>query len=260
MPLRTIIACCSAGLLLISPALARSASGLHWERLHVYHSEPSEVFARLGLTHITRYGHTLGQKREPDPTFPPGLTDVVPYDPGHTLLVRGTAAGVAQFRQRVSAADVAEPQWRVSLSLLRPDPDGGSGQVLAGQTKTLTADLPLVVAFDDAGKMPQYQITVRVNPDGTLAVTHRTALSLAPATTGTGVFVPAQVWTPAITEDVRLGDTLTFNDLASDRTAARQQIGQSADDTNGDFQVQIQVSSPTAPPSPSAVSPDRVAP
>ena len=201
-------------------------------------SSRRNCFARLGLTHITRHGYTRGQKRDPDPTFPPGLTDVVPYDAGHTLLVRGTAQGVAEFRQRVAAADVAAPHWQLSLTLLRRD--GEDYQVLAGHNQEVADDTPLAVAFDTTGQFPQYQVRVRVNHDGSLAVTFRTALSLAPPPGATTVLVPTQVWTPPLTKDVRVGDTLTFDDLAADRAAARQKLGQPP----GDFDRRL--SSPGA--------------
>ena len=216
--------------LLAAPGLARSTGGFHWERLHVAHVEPTEVFARLGLTHITRYGYTRGQKKDPDPMFPPGLTDVVPYDAGHTLLVRGTPQGVALFRQRVAAADVARPPLAALADLLRRD--GDDYRVLAGHNQEVVADTPLAVAFDTTGQFPQYQVRVRVNRDGSLAVTCRTALPLAtPPTGATTVLVPTQVWTPPVTKDVRPGDTLTFDDLAAARAAARQKLGQPPGDS-----------------------------
>jgi hypothetical protein len=247
-----------AGLLLTVPADARGLVGLHWERLHVYHAAPSQVFARLGLTHSTRYGYTLGQKRQPDPTFPPGLIDVVPYDLGHTLLVRGTAAGLAKFRQRVLAADVPEPCWQASLTLLQPNPDGGTAKILAGQTQEITADTPLTVSFSFDGALRQYQITVHVDPNGTLTVTHRVALSLAPAPAVTedaaGVYVPSQIWTRAAVDTLAPDQTLTFTDRAADRDAARQQIGQPTGDTQGDYQVQMQLT--PEPVTPEPVTPD----
>ncbi len=249
MPFRKTLLCLSAGLLTASPLCARPVA-LHWEKLRVTFAEPSEVFARLGLTHSTRFGHTLGQKRVPDPTFPPGLTDVVPYDPGHTLLVRGTAAGVALFRLRVAAADVPAPHWQAVVTLTRQD-DTGDAPALAVQNREITAGIPLVFSFDAAGQGPQYQFSVRVNPDGTLAVTRRAALSLAPAPTpgqGAAVFVPVQVWTPPITEDIRVGDTLTFSDLAADRAAALALPAPSGPAPGGDYQVQIQISADAVTP------------
>ena len=117
MPLIKIALSCLALGLAGRARVRPQPNGFHWERLHVAHAEPTEVFARLGLTHITRLGYTRGQKKDPDPTFPPGLTDVVPYDAGHTLLVRGTAAGVAvvppargrRRRARPPLAALADP-------------------------------------------------------------------------------------------------------------------------------------------------------
>ena len=172
------------------------------EAAHRPYRADARSLQALGLTHITRHGYTRGQKKDPDPTFPPGLTDVVPYDAGHTLLVRGTAAGVASFRQRVAAADVPDPRWQLSLTLLRKD--GDDYRVLAGPQHGDRRGQPLAVAFDTDGQFPQYQVRVRVNRDGSLAVTCWTALSLAPPSTGaTTVLVPTQVWTPPLTKDVR---------------------------------------------------------
>ncbi len=246
MPHFKTVACVLAAGLLASPSLARSAGGFHWERLHIAHIEPTELFARLGLTHIVRLGYTRGQKKDPDPAFPPGLTDVVPYDAGHTLLVRGTVAGVALFRQRVVAADVPDPRWQVSLTLLRKD--GDDFHVLAGQNKEIVGNSPLAVAFDTDGKYPQYRVRVRVNRDGSLAVTCSAALTLAPPAGALAVLVPTQVWTPPITKDVRPGDTLNFDDQAADRAAARKKLGQPEEGASSDdYQVQVQLTPELAP-------------
>ncbi|MBV9851874.1 MAG: hypothetical protein JO250_19580 [Armatimonadetes bacterium] len=253
MPFLRTAACVLAAGLLSAPGLARSAGGLHWEKLHVSHAAPTQVFERLGLTHITRNGYTRGMKKGiPDPTFPPGLTDVVPYDADHSLLVRGTAAGVSQFRQRVAAADVPAPRWQIALTLLRKD--GDEYRTLAGQNKEIVADTPLAVAFDTDGKYPQYQVRVGVNHDGSLAVTCRTALSLAPPQNGpTTVLVPTQVWTAPLTKDTRPGDTLTFDDWAIDRAAARQKLGHPAGDSPDDYEIQVQLTPEQPAPSPAPI-------
>lgn len=250
MRVRRIIAAGAAGLALAAPALARDVAGLRWERIHVYYAQPSQVFSRLGLDHITRYGHTLGQKRVPDPTFPPGLTDVVPFDPDHTLLVRGTAAGVAQFRQRVEAVDIPEPHWQATLTLLQLSSDAGvPAKVLAQQTQEMVGDTPLVVSFATDGTLPQYQLTVHLGKEGALTLTHRAALTIPAATAADAtpdVFVPSQVWTRAMTDPLSPALALTFSDLAADR----RQIGQPADENTGDYQVQIQLSPEPATPAP----------
>ena len=253
MPFFKTAVCVLAAGLLVSPTVARSTGGFHWEKLHIFHTVPTEVFARLGLTHITRHGYTRGQKKDPDPTFPAGLTDVVPYDAGHTLLVRGTVAGVALFRRRVLAADVPDPRWQVSLTLLRRE--GEDFRVLAGQSKEVVGERPVAIAFDADGKYPQYQVRVRINRDGSLAVTCWTALSLAPPAGATTVLVPTQVWAPPITKDVRLGDTLTFDDRAADRAAARQKLDQPAADSTDDYQVQVQFTPEASGPAPIVMSP-----
>jgi hypothetical protein len=242
---------------LLGTAPCHARGGMHWETLHVYNTEPTEIFTHLGLTHSTRYGHTLGQKHIPDPTFPPGLTDVVPYNPGHTLLVRGTTVGLAAFRVRVVAADVPDTRWQLLVMLRRKD---GKDAVLAQQTKEVRLGAPTMITFDSPGQMPEYEITVKTNSDGSLAVTRRTSLTLqpAPAAAATSVFVPAQVWTVPITQNVSPGAILTFNDLASDRSAARQALEQPGTDPNGDYSVQIQVTnaapSPAPTPTPTPVS------
>ena len=252
MSFKIIPACLAVTALLAVPGLARSTGGLHWERLHLLHASPSQVFAKLGLTHIVRNGYTRGLKKgTPDPTFPPGLTDVVPYDAGQTLLVRGTTAGVASFRQRVATADVPALRWQVSLTLLRKD--GDESHVLAGQTKEAIEGTPLTVAFDTDGKYPQFRVRVRINHDGSLAVTSQTALSLTPPPLGTPVLVPTQVWTAPLTKDMRVGDTLTFDDLAADRAAFRQKLGQPPGDTSDDYQVQVQLTPETAQASPGPI-------
>lgn len=248
MPFIRTVVCCLAAVLLAAPGFAHSTGGFHWEKLHVYNTTPSEVFAKLGLTHITRHGYTRGQKRDPDPSFPPGLTDVVPYDPGHTLLVRGTKTGVALFRERVLAADVPAPRWQAAFTLLRKDRDDDQYQTVAGENKEIVADTPLTVAFSSDGRYPECQVRVRVNRDGTLAVTCRAAHALTPQAAGasTGVLVPTQVWTVSVTKDMRLGDTLTFDDTP----ATRRTLGQAAQDVADDYQVQVQITPETAAPAP----------
>ena len=81
-----------------STASARPAP-LHWEKIHVYPPRALGRLRRLGLTHSTKNGYTRdGKQGVPDPTFPPGLTDVVPYDADKLLLVRGTTGGLSLFR------------------------------------------------------------------------------------------------------------------------------------------------------------------
>ena len=253
MPFIKTAVCLAVISLLAAPSIARSTGGLHWEKLHLFHAEPSQVFTKLGLTHIVRNGYTRGMKKgTPDPTFPPGLTDVVPYDAGHSLLVRGTAAGVATFRQRVAAADVPALHWRLSVTLLRQE--GNGYRVLAGQDKEIVEDTPLTVVFDMDGRDPRYQVRVRVISDGSLAVSTQAALPLAPPTGTTTVLSPAQVWTAAVTKDTRPGDMLTFDDLAADRAAARQRLGQPPGNSSDDYQVQVQLTSEPAAPSPGLLS------
>ncbi len=232
-----------------------------WERMTVRQTLPSQVFARLGLTHFTRYGFTRDgfKKTDPDPTFPVGLTDVVPQDKEHILLVRGTDEALAQFRGRVDAMAelIATERWRVKLELL-PRTEGAV-DLGPPVEQDLPSERPMSVALGQISGLHLYQLNVHVNADGSLTLACRTGLPLpappAVATTPAGappaVLVPSLVWTEAVTKATPPGGTVTFDDLASGRQALRRRVGladaPAVGDAARDFQVRVTVSAPTAP-------------
>ena len=228
------------------PAAARSASGLRWEKIHVYNAPASVVFAKLGLTHSVKNGHTRdGKQGVPDPGFPPGLTDVVPYDAEKVLLVRGTPGGLLLFRARVTAADVAQPPLHLHAELL-------SNAVPA------SADLDAVndgvrtqISLGDGGAARVYQITERANPDGTYWVACRVSLPLPDqsglAPTGP-IFVPERIWTDPMSRKIRLGETAEFSDLASVRQTAARKLGATGTDAADDYTLHITLMPKTQTP------------
>ena len=220
-------------------AEARSSNGLHWEQIHVYKAAPSVVFAKLGLTHSTKNGYTRdGKQGVPDPTFPPGLTDVVPYDADRLLLVRGTANGLSLFRARVSAADTLNPPLHLSADLARSaDPAALLGtQSVDGVNDGIRTQISL----GDRARV--YQITERANPDGTIWIACRVSLPLPDqsnlAPTGP-VFVPERIWTDPMSRKIRLGETVSFDDLASVRQAAARKLGATGTDAGEDYVLRV---------------------
>jgi hypothetical protein len=229
------------------PVLARSTNGLRWEKIHVYNTSPSVVFAKLGLTHSTKNGYTRdGKQGVPDPGFPPGLTDVVPDDAEKLLLVRGTAGGLSLFRARVTAADVHTLPMHLHAELTHL----GSDTLLGTQDEDkLTDGVPKQIAVGDGDAARVYQITERANPDGTLWVACRVSLplpdqsSLAPSGP---VFIPERIWTDPLSRKVRPGETVQFDDLASVRQAAAQKLGATGTDAAEDYTLRITLT-PIAP-------------
>ncbi len=235
----------SAMTLSTGAAIARPAA-LHWERIHVYHIAPSVLFAKLGLTHSTKNGHTRdGKHGVADPTFPPGLTDVVPSDMDKLLLARGTTGGLSLFRSRVAAADVpslplhlhAELSWRH---------DGEESPFGTLDMGDKGDGLPSQLSLGDGDSARVYQITTRTNADGTLWVACRISLPLPPppvtpaeGTAPAAVFVPARVWTDPLSRKIRLGETAVFEDLASFRQAAGRKLGTTGSDTNDDYTLRV---------------------
>lgn len=223
------------------PALARSSGSLHWERIHVYKVEPSVVFARLGLTHSTKNGYTRdGKQGVPDPTFPPGLTDVVPYDADKLLLVRGTASGLNLFRARVAAADTLAPPLHLHAELGHLGTDGSS--LGTQDVDGITDGIPMQMTLGDGDAARTYQITERANPDGTFWVACRVSLPLpdqsALAPTGP-VFVPERIWTDPLSRKIQPGETAAFDDLASVRQAAARKLGATGTDAAEDYTLRI---------------------
>lgn len=242
----TLTAICAA------PAAARPAP-FHWERIHVSHLLPSALFAKLGLTHITRNGDTRdGKKGVPDPTFPPGLTDVVPYDADKLLLARGTAQGLSLFRLRVSAADVARLPLHLVASLTRhqgaDDPPVG-----VAEQDGLTDGVPTELHVGDGDAARVYQIKVRANADGSYWVACRASLPLpappdASAPAIADVFVPDRIWTTPLSRKARLGEAVVFPDLASVREAAARKLAAPGPDTPDDYTLQVILTRQDAPP------------
>ena len=220
------------------PALARSTSGLRWEKIHVYNTSPTVVFAKLGLTHSTKNGYTRdGKQGVPDPTFPPGLTDVVPYDAEKLLLVRGTPSGLSVFRARVAAADVPNQPLHLHAELTPL----GSDQVIGFQDQDkLNNGVPVQIVLGDGARV--YQITERANPDGTVWVACRVSLPLPDQSnlSPTGpVFIPEKIWADPMSRKIRPGETAEFDDLASAREAAAQKVGAAGTDSGEDYTLRV---------------------
>ena len=230
-------------------AHARSANGLHWVRIRVYHAPPTVVFAKLGLTHSTKYGDTRdGKQGVPDPTFPPGLTDVVPYNAEKLLLVRGTTAGLGLFRARVTAADVPNIPLRLHVELIH----FGEDAVVGTQDIPKVADgVPTQVTVGDGDKTRVYQVTERMNPDGTVWVACRVSLPLPDQSglTPTGpIFIPERIWTDPLSRKVHPGETVQFSDLAAVRQAAARHFGVAGPDTGEDYTLRITLTPTTQTP------------
>lgn len=222
-------------------AQARATNGLHWERIHTYNAAPSVVFAKLGLTHSTKNGYTRdGKQGVPDPTFPPGLTDVVPYDADKLLLVRGTSGGLQLFRARVSAADHLTPPVHLHAELTQA---GADGTLLGAQDVNGVGDsIRTEISLGDGASARVYQITERANPDGTVWVAWRVSLPLPDqsdhAPTGP-VFIPERIWTDPMSRKARLGETVQFDDLASVRQADARRLGVTGADAAEDYVLRV---------------------
>lgn len=223
------------------PASAKPTNGYLWEKIHVTQQLPTAIFARLGLTHSTRNGLTRdGKKDVPDPTFPAGMTDIVPYDAEKLFIVRGTAAGRDSFRARVQAADVPTPLVSLHAELARRTGDAEEplGSADADRVRNRR---PAVLTLGDGAAARVYEITTRQNADGTLWVACRIGLPLplAPTPDSGAVFVPTQVWTSPLSRRIRPGETAVFEDLASYRQAAMRKLGLSQSDTPDDYVLRL---------------------
>ena len=254
--LTTTFAALSAGVSHARPA------PLRWEKIHVYHLAPTLVFAKLGLTHSVKNGHTRdGKQGVPDPTFPPGLTDVVPYDAAHLLIVRGTEGGLSLFRSRVAAADVTPTPMRLHAELARHQEDGVTPFGAVDEDEKGDT-LPVQISLGDGPVARVYQITTRMNADGSLWVACRISLPLPPRSVpaedgpAPAVFVPDRVWTDPLSRKVRPGETAVFEDLASFRQAAGHKLGATGPDTADDYTLRVTLT-PTAaaPAAPALVAP-----
>jgi len=230
---------------LASPVPAR-APALHWEKIHVFHATATIVFARLGLTHSTKNGHTRdGKQGVADPDFPPGLTDVVPNDAEGVLLARGTDGGLSLFRTRVAAADVSIPPMHLKAQLSRRE---GIQETSVGMQEidAVRDGLPDTLSLGDGETKRVYQITTRTNADGSFWIACRISLPLAAgpeassaAAVPSAVFVPNEVWTDPLSRKVRLGETAIFEDVAAARQAASRRLGMTAPDTAGDYTLRV---------------------
>ena len=221
-----------------------------WARMSIVHVLPSQVFARLGLTHTTRYGFTRDgyTKKTPDPTFPVGLTDIVPYDVTHLLLVRGTPQALAQFRQRVLATEneiVATGRWHIVVDLLSGK-DGASVGPMAQMD--VASDLLSVVSVGDVANPRMYRFRVHASPDGTAVVSCQAGLLPMPAGVSRAVVTPAQVWTPTMTRPVLPGGIVVFDDRASDRQSSRQRLNLPEEADARDYQIRVTVTPPPSVP------------
>ncbi len=222
-------------------AQARATNGLHWERIHTHNAAPSVVFAKLGLTHSTKNGYTRdGKQGVPDPTFPPGLTDVVPYDAEKLILVRGTAGGLSLFRARVSAADKLNPPLHLHAELNRPGPD--SAPFGTQDVDAVNDGVRTQISLGDGAGARVYQITERANPDGTIWIACRVSLPLPDQSnlSPTGpVFIPERIWTDPMSRKARLGETVQFEDFASVRRAFARKLGATGTDAGEDYALRV---------------------
>jgi len=239
--------------------IARPAP-LRWEKIHVYHLMPTLVFAKLGLTHSVKNGHTRdGKQGVPDPTFPPGLTDVVPYDAARLLIVRGTPGGLSLFRSRVTAADVPTQPLHLHAELTRRQGDGATPFGVVDQDEKGNG-LPTLISLGDGAAARVYQITTRANADGSLWIACRISLPLPTAPTDAAspaaVFVPNRVWTDPLSRKIRPGETTTFEDLASFRRTAGRKLGATGTDTSDDYTLRVTLTPNTAAPSLPMTPPD----
>ena len=240
-----------------SSVLARPTM-LHWEKIHVYHLAPTLVFAKLGLTHSTKNGLTRDGKRGvPDPNFPPGLTDIVPYDAEKLLIVRGTTGGLSLFRTRVAAADLPAPPLLLHAELTRRE-EGNDVPFGMADQDGLIDGLPKQISLgkDDTARV--YQITTRLKADGSYWVACRISLPLPLPQAAVGqetVFVPVRVWTDPLSRKIRLGETAVFEDLASFRHTAERKLGTSGTDTNDDYTLRVTLTSVPLTPVPATPLP-----
>ncbi len=236
---------CSFGLLCLLaclPCAHAARAAYRWERIAVTRVLPSQVFNRLGLTHLTRRGYTRdgAKKGDPDPTFPDGLTDVVPSDTERVLLVRGTPEGLTQFRARVDAmqTQIAGERWHVTAQLVRPD---AAGDAPLGEPVSVEApdDAPLLLALGPADVLRSYQLRVHVEAGGALSVSCQTGITL-PAPVAP-VWTPSAVWLPGASRPVLPGTLVLFEDTAAARRLARQKMGLPPEPTAEDYAVRVTV-------------------
>ncbi len=261
--------CCrfSLGLLLLTLPLAGQAArppGAHWERLPITRALPSQVFARLGIGHITRRGYTRdgAKKTDPDPTFPLGLTDVVPLDAEHLLLVRGTDAGLAAFKVQVAEAQIqmTTVRWHIAAQLVQAQ-GGAAVPIGPPAAQDVPDNTPATLMLGTQGNLP-YQVRVLPNAQGLLKIVWQRGLLLSGAAAAPGVLSTDIAWSSGVSRTIPQGGTATFDDLAADRVAARQALGLSSETLGGDYGVRLTVTliAPPAPAAPLVVNPAPPAP
>jgi len=212
------------------------AEGQYWERIPIQHTLPSHIFSALGLTHTTRNGYTRGVPHGRDENFPPGLTDIIPYDTMSLLIVRGTVEAVAVFRQRVQALDVVQPTWTVQFRLIDPATQTVLGVLL--KTNVLMDDSELANISDGTANHA-YRFHLYLAARGQIAVVLRTGVD-APATGGLPVFAPSVVWLNPVSKTTSFQTPVVFNDLASDRASVHNGLGATAD-KDSNYAVEITV-------------------
>lgn len=256
--LRPLARCIALLVLLVFAVLPASAApALHWTRLRVTRALPSEVFTRLGIGHNTRRGYTRdgAKKGDPDPTFPAGLTDVVPLDTEHLLLVRGTNTGVAAFKLQVAQAEaqVTEPRWHVTAALVRVQ-NGQPVPVGPAAVQDVPDGTPTVLTLGtDANHL--YQVRVLPNAQGLLQVVWQRGLLLSGGA-APGVLAPDIAWSAGISRTVAQGGTASFDDLAADRVAARAALGLPPEAQGSDYAVRITAALLAPPPAAPAPAPN----
>ncbi len=249
----------SALLLLLTLPIAGLAArppSAHWVRLPVVRALPSQVFARLGIGHITRRGYTRdgAKKTDPDPTFPAGLTDIVPLDAEHLLLVRGTNAGLAAFKLQVAEAQaqMTTVRWQIAAQLVQAQ-GGAASPVGAAITQDAPDAAPVTLLLGARGERP-YQVRVLPAAQGMLQVVWQRGLALSGTAAAPGVLAPDVAWSAGVSRTIAPSGTVTFDDLAADRMAARQALGLPPDTLGGDYGVRLTVI-PLAAPPPAATLP-----
>jgi len=237
--------------LLMIPAAGFAArpSSLHWARLPVVRALPSQVFARLGIGHITRRGYTRdgAKKTDPDPTFPVGLTDIVPLDAEHLLLVRGTDAALAAFKLQVAEAQtqVTAVRWHIAAQLVQAH--GGAASPVGPATAQDASDALPVTLLLGARADRAYQVRVLPNAQGMLEIVWQRGLALSGTAAAPGVLAPDVAWSAGVSRTAAPSGTVTFDDLAADRVAARQALGLPPDALGGDYGVRVTVTPLAAP-------------
>lgn len=250
---------------LLGSAQAARPPAARWERIPVTRVLPSQVLAHIGLTHYTRLGYTRdgAKKGDPDPTFPPGLMDVVPQDREHILLVRGTGPGLLAFRAEVAGAEaqILAPRWHVQAELLQTR-NGQPTPAAPAWTGDLPDDTPTPIALPGAVIMlgavyssqeeHLYQVRVRPTVPGTLTVQWQRGLHLFPVSGARNVAVASVAWSPIETQTVAPGGSIVFTDEAAGRAISRAVLGLPADPYAADFVVRLTIT-PLAPAPPPPV-------